>query len=115
MNVRLVKEPISHNVVSEVANQSYGDMVKGVADIERGIIAIGGEWHSDANALLKKDGSDQENNWGFNFYINRPKGEDVEYVSMINIRPAQGNKDMYIKNTDIREKVKAIINKLLIK
>jgi hypothetical protein len=112
MDIRIIKEPVPRDIVSEIAKEFYEDMVKGVADIKRGIIAIGGEWHSDANNVLIKDGSSQENNWGFNFYLNRPKGEEIEYVSLINIRPAQGNRDMYIEDADIRDKVRVVIAKL---
>jgi len=113
MDIRVVKEPIARETVSEIAKEFYINMVKGVADIEQGVIVLGGEWHADANTVLIKNGSSQTNIWGFNFYLNKPKGEEIEYVALINIRPAVGNRDMYIENLEIREKIKDIINKLI--
>ena len=114
MDIRIIRKPVSRSVVSEIAKEFYSNMVKGVADIELGIIALGGEWHSDANKVLINDGSHQDNIWGFNFYLDKPKEEEIEYVALINIRPAFGNRDMYIENAETRNKIKAILNKLII-
>lgn len=35
-----------------LASQSYNDLVKAVVDIEREVMAIGGELHSDEEGLL---------------------------------------------------------------
>jgi hypothetical protein len=35
----------------------FEDMVKYVVDVERGVAAVGGELHADAEALLLEDGS----------------------------------------------------------
>ena len=114
MDIRIVKEPISRSVVSEIAKEFYSNMVKGVADIKRDIIALGGEWHSDANKVLMADGAEQNDVWGFNFYLDRPKEEEIEYVALINIRPALGNGDMYIEDAETRNKIKAVLDKLII-
>lgn len=91
----------------------YGTMVKGVADIERGVIALGGKWHMDANTKLTENGSKQNMVWGFNLYPETNGEERVEYVALINIRPALGNRDMYIEDAMIREKMRVIIDRLI--
>lgn len=113
MNIRIVRERITKAELEELAREFYVEMVKGVADIERGIIALGGEWHMDANEVLVKDGSKQENLWGFNIYLDKPKNERLEYNSLINIRPSQGNKSMEVGNAEIREKMSDMINSLV--
>ena len=55
----------------EIAKDFYVDMIKGVVDIERGILAMGGEYHMDANTALIENGSRQQNIWGFNWYFNK--------------------------------------------
>ena len=49
-----------------IAERQFGDMVKGVVDVEHGIMAIGGELHSDEEAALVEDGSGQAALWGIN-------------------------------------------------
>ncbi|MDO8594958.1 MAG: DUF5674 family protein [bacterium] len=113
MRIEIITEPITRAEASEIAKEIYGDMVKGVADLERGVIALGGKWHMDANTKLTEAGSKQNMVWGFNLYPDKEGEERVEYVALINIRPALGNRDMYIENATIREKMRAIIDRLI--
>lgn len=112
MDIRIIRNKITKVELEEVAKEFYVEMVKGVADIERGIIALGGEWHMDANQVLIADGSSQPNLWGFNVYLNKTKGERVEYNSLINIRPGI-NKGMEIESEEVRNKIFEIVNNLI--
>lgn len=93
MPIKIIDKKISESELREIAKDFYIDMIKGVVDIERGILAIGGEYHMDANIILIESGSKQQNIWGFNWYFDRIGDERIDYVSLINIRPAQGNKE----------------------
>jgi hypothetical protein len=84
----------------------FEDMVKYVVDVSRGIAAVGGEMHADAEQLLLEDGSVQVDLWGANYYPGRGREGCVEYTSLINIRPAQGNRSMEIQDAAIRERVR---------
>jgi len=107
--IRIVREPISLEKTRELAAAWHGDMVKGVADCKRGIIALGGDWHMDANICLLKDGSVPEDTWGFSLY---PNEEDaLEYISLINIRPAQGNHEMELQHPGLRENIRELVRK----
>lgn len=114
MEIKIVTDKITADEIREMAAESYGEMIKAVADAERGIMAIGGEWHADAEALLLEQGSKQSDLWGFNIYPNRPAGQQIEFVSLINIRPRQNNKNMEIEDPEIRKKIFQIFNKLVI-
>ena len=46
-------------------------MVKYVVDVERGVVAIGGELHADAEQVLLEQGSRQADLWGANYYPGR--------------------------------------------
>jgi len=70
----------------------FEDMVKYVVDVARGVIAAGGEMHADAEAVLLEDGSRQDDLWGANYYPGRGREGCIEYTSLINIRPARGNR-----------------------
>jgi hypothetical protein len=86
----------------------FGDMVKYVVDIERGIAAIGGELHADAELVLLEDGSRQGDLWGANYLPGRGPGRCIEYTSLINVRPAQGHTGMEIDDPEIRDAVRRI-------
>lgn len=84
----------------------FEDMVKYVVDIERRIAAVGGELHADAEQLLLDGGSRQSDLWGANYYPGRGRDACIEYTSLINIRPSQGNRSMQIEDPAIREQVR---------
>ena len=111
--IKIICDFVSKQELEEMAKEFYVEMVKGVADIEKNLIALGGEWHIDANQVLINAGSRQENLWGFNIYLNKPNTERIEYNSLINIRPGQGNKSMEIEDEEIRGKIISIINNLI--
>ena len=79
-------------------------------DIERGILAGGGELHADCEAVLLENGSKQVDIWGADWY---PFTQEVGYESLINIRPRQNNRSMEIQDPMIREQVAQIVQQLL--
>jgi Protein of unknown function (DUF5674) len=66
MEISVVRNTISRHELTEIAKQQFGEMVKAVVDIEQGIMAIGGELHSDEEAVLLDQGSAQRDLWGIN-------------------------------------------------
>lgn len=90
MEIIIVRSSVTKTSLTIMAQQQFGDMVKAVVDIEQGIMAIGGELHSDEEALLLEQGSLQRNLWGINLYPERPAAEWIEFDSMINVRPSGG-------------------------
>ncbi len=108
--IRIVRDRISEEELRELAKDLYVSMIKGVVDVDQEIIAVGGEYHIDASNILTTEGSEQESVWGFNWYFNREK-DPIEYVSLINIRPAQDNLSMEVEDRSLRDKIRAIITK----
>ena len=86
----------------------FEDMVKYVVDVERGVAAVGGEMHADAEQALLDDGSRQRDLWGANYFPGRGPEECIEYTALINIRPAQGNRSMEIQGRAVRERVRQL-------
>jgi len=113
MEIIVVRESVTKAELNTIAEQQFGDMVKAVVDVEQGIMAIGGELHSDEEALLLEQGSQQKNLWGINLYPQRPTSEWVEFDSMINVRPSGGNRSRYVESPDIRNAVISIVNRLV--
>ena len=91
----------------------FTDMVKFVADVERNVIAVGGELHADAEAVLLEEGSRQQDLWGANYYPGRGGDDCIEYTALINIRPSQGNPSMEIQDPGPRERVRDLTFRLI--
>ncbi len=83
--------------------------IKVVVDIERRLLAGGGEMHFDCEQALLAEGSQQSNLWGAGLM---PSTETVTYDSMINLRPRQ-NRSTEILDVTIRERVAQIITEFL--
>ena len=113
MNIKIINDKISEKELREIAKDFYGNMIKGVVDVEREILAMGGEYHMDANEILIKNKSKQQDIWGFNWYFDKSGDERIEYVSLINIRPGQDNRKMEVQNVFLRDRMKSIILKYL--
>lgn len=115
MAIKIIKIPIKKAELLEIASKGFGDIVKAVIDIEQGIMAVGGELHADEEVLLMEQcNSKREYLWGINLYPQKTEEEWIEFDSMINLKPAFGNRSRGVENSEIREKIKEIINKLTI-
>ena len=88
--------------------ERFEEMVKYVVDVERRLIAIGGEMHVDAEQLLLEAGSRQADLWGANYYPGRGTEGCIEYTSFINIRPSAGNRAMELLDAGLRARVREI-------
>ncbi|HZD85215.1 MAG TPA: DUF5674 family protein, partial [Gemmatimonadaceae bacterium] len=110
---RIVREQLTRSELVRIASDQFGDMVKAVVDVERGIMALGGELHSDEEAVLLDDGSSQSNLWGINLYPSADEADWVEYDSMINVRPSQGNRTRGVEDAALRGKIRRIVNELV--
>lgn len=106
-------ERVSPQVLKELVARFFEDMVKFVVDIEKEIAAVGGELHADAEAILLEEGCRQEDLWGANYYPGMGGEECIEYTSLINIRPSQGNRSMLIEDAGIRARVRDIALRLI--
>jgi len=95
-------------VLRRLVDEVFEDMVKYVVDVERGIAAVGGEMHADGEQALLDDGSRQADLWGANYYPGRGPAECIEYTSLINIRPAAGNRSMEIQDEGVRDRVREL-------
>lgn len=110
--MQIIKDKISIKDL-EKHRHSYGDFVKAVVDIEKEVMAIGGEMHADEEKLLLGEGSKQENLWGINIYLEADKGNRIEFDSMINIRPWQDNRSRSVENPEIQKKIIQVTEKLI--
>lgn len=109
MEIKIIKSKISRKELGSLVESGF---IKGVVDVGKEIIALGGELHSDAEQILLNENSKQEDLWGFNIDLNKTPRQ-VEYISLINVRSAQDNPKMKIVNPEIKEQVEKVIKKLM--
>jgi len=111
--MKIVREALTLDELKQVASALFQNMVKGVIDIERETIALDAELHSDLEALLLEDGSKQKDLWGINLYPDMQGEEFIEFDSMINVRPSQGNRSRGVESPETRKKITEIIAKVI--
>lgn len=113
--IEIIKEKINKEYLKKFLDRPFKKVVKFVVDVEREIIAFGGELHSDAQEFLIDDGSDARNLWGGNlFFSENGKKIIVEYSALINIKPSQKSFSMDIKDKKIIEKINKVFKKIII-
>jgi len=113
--MKIITEKITITELKEMSGKMFGNLVKAVVDVEKEIMTVDAGLHADEEALLLENGSKQENLWGINLYPEM-EGEDfVEFDSMINIRPSQGNRSRGVDNKEIQKRILEIVDKLVIK
>lgn len=112
-DILLLEARIPVEALERLVRDGFGDMVKYVVDIERGVIAIGGQLHADAEKILLDGGSRSEHLWGANYYPGRGWEDCIEFVSMINIRPSQGNTGMEVTDPATRERMRDLTRRLV--
>lgn len=104
---------ISSAELTELLGKPYEKLIKFVVDIDKKEVIFGGEMHADAEAEIIKKGSMQENIWGANIYPLNDNDQQLEYTSLINIRPHQNNLGMEILSSKLRKKINDIIDAVI--
>ena len=91
MPIRIVTAPLSVDELRGIAAEQFGDFVKAVVDV-RG----------------------QADLWGINLYPDRSPEERVEFDSMINVRPSQGNRSRGVEDPAVQERIRVVVARLIL-
>lgn len=115
ITMKILQTPISKaDLIKESINFIDENAIKAAVDVKRELLAVDSPMHYDCEQLLLESGSDQANIWGINLYLDSDNIDDlVEFDSMINIRPAQGNRSRDVEDPEIQSKIKAVVSKWL--
>ncbi|MGE5842831.1 MAG: DUF5674 family protein [Deltaproteobacteria bacterium] len=109
MKILILRDRASQEQMREML-EGLETYIKLAVDVERNILAGGGEYHADCEEVLLEDGSRQEDVWGADWY---PEHRKVEFGALINIRPHQGNRTMEVEDSKLRDRIETIIRALL--
>ncbi len=113
MRIATPQDPVSMDELRSMAEGRFGDLVKGVVDLERGILLLDAEMHADQEAELLATGSVQPDMWGINLYPDLSESEWLEFDSMINLRPSFGNTTRGVDDPAVRERIAALVQKVV--
>ena len=113
--MRILDGTVSRAELATIAEDLFGDMVKAVADVAEGKLAIDAELHSDLEQLLLQNGSQQQNLWGINLYPDADVEDFIEFDSLINIRPRQNNRSRDVESAETRDAIRKIVDKYIVK
>ena len=107
--IYIIRDRASPQQIQQM-QQDFGFLIKVVVDVDRCILAGGGETHFDLEQLLLQDGSFQRDLWGANWI---PETREIEFESIINIRPSQNNRSMLIEDSIIQIQINRLIRQRL--
>ena len=107
--MQILESHITRQDLRALAQNFFGDMVKCVADVKNGKLAIDAEFHADLERLLLENGSDGKDLWGFNVYPDEMGDDFIEFDSLINIRAWQGNPSRDVLDPGVRKAIRKIV------
>ena len=101
--------------LASMAEMMYGNLVKAVVDLEKGLLIVDAEMHADEEGYLLEEGSKQNDLWGINLYPSKFGADDfIEFDSMINIRPRQQNMSRGVDDPKIRERIIRLVEQKVV-
>ena len=113
--MKIISATLRFVQLKEMAAASFVDMVKAVVDLDRDIIALDAELHSDLELELLKDGSSQASLWGINLYPDAAGEDFVEFDSMINLRPSQGNRSRSVDDAGAQARIRDLVARKIVR
>jgi hypothetical protein len=104
-------DKISVTELKKMAEKMHESIVKADVDAAKRIIIVDMPWHADGEAYLLEQGSKQKDLWGINLHPDSYGTDDfVEFDSMINLKPSQGNRSRGVDDEATRKQIKEIVS-----
>lgn len=107
------RNPVSLDELRALARHRFGDMIKGVVDLSRGVLLLDAELHADQEAALLVEGAGQGDLWGINLYPDVPGDDWLEFDSMVNLRPSFGNRSRGVDDPATRDAIRRLVGELV--
>jgi Protein of unknown function (DUF5674) len=106
-------DPVTMEELRRMAGERFGDMVKGVVDLQRGILLLDADMHADQEAELLAEGAAPCDLWGINLYPDLEASEWLELDATINLRPSFGNRSRGVEDPATREAVADLVDRVV--
>ena len=112
--MKIVKEKIEISELAEMAKKMHGNLVKAIVDVDKKIMAVDADMHSDLfEFLMQEEASEPKNLWGINIYPEKEGVDFIEFDSMMNLRPSLGNRTRGVESEELRNRIIEIVNNLV--
>ncbi len=108
--ILIIRKLATKEQIAQMSEQFGSKFIKLAVDVNRKILAGGGELHSDCEQVLLEDGSQQVDVWGADWH---PDTKTITFESLINIRPRQQNFGLEVQDSTLRDKIEKIVRKLM--
>lgn len=113
--MQIVAGQITVGELTAMAEATFGDLVKAVTDVRRGLLAVDAGMHSDLEALLLDAGSHQADLWGINLYPGEFGSRGfLEFDSLINLRPGRGNRTRSVEDPAARAAIEELVGRVVV-
>jgi len=106
----IIKKKATKDQIKNMA-QDFDGYIKVVVDVDQEMLAGGWQRHFEGEQKLLQEGSRQENLWGGGIDL---ESREIDYNSIINLRPNRNNPGRDIMSADIRKKFDMIVKELLL-
>ena len=114
--MKIIKDSIQISELKEMSKKMYDNLVKAMVDVEKEVMAVDAGLHADLmEFLIETENSEPKNVWGINIFPDKSSEDLIEFDSMMNIKPAFGNRTRGVDNENIRKKIIEITNRLIVK
>jgi len=108
--ILIIRETATPEQIEQMTEQFGSNFIKLAVDVNREILAGGGELHADCELALLEDNSQQVDIWGADWH---PETRTVTFESIINLRPRQQNFSMEVQDIVLRNRIEKIARRLL--
>ena len=108
--ILIIRQPATPAQITQMSEAFGESFIKRAVDVDREILAGGGELHADCEAALLDNGSQQQHVWGADWF---PLEREVGFESLINIRPNHQNFTLELQDPTLRTKIETIVRRLL--
>lgn len=114
MSIKILDKPTAIAEVRVLAEEWYGILIKGCVDVSKNKVALGGDYHMESCELLVEQGASQMDVWGFNIRFDTTEKGELEFDSLVNIKPALGNKSREVEDSELVKRATQIIREWVI-
>jgi hypothetical protein len=109
--MRQVTDVIDFYELARMAGGPYQDMVRGVIDVRRNVMALDAALHADLVQFLVALGSYSDDIWGFTLYPDKFGTPGfIVFDAPINVRPQQRNRSLVIEDDKLRNTIITLVN-----
>jgi hypothetical protein len=108
--ILIIHETATAEQIEQMAAEFGGGLIKLAVDVNREILAGGGDLHADCEQALLEAHSQQADIWGADWH---PETKAVTFESIINLRPRQQNFSMEVQDPELRSHIENIVRRLL--